>query len=196
MKESRQRLIEVVDQGLAQAIQFLQRNAEGDHRPDSDAARFPEWQRPAEKVTEAARETVTVAALFDHWAAYRADKGLPSTSFGTIAHLDGWSCEARRTASAPIPGANLMKRLLLASALVLSPLALSATAQAQGTIRGAERGAEDGNRAAGPVGGVVGGAVGAATGTVGGVLGVDPDARREERIERREERTVRERPAR
>lgn len=74
-----------------------------------------------------------------------------------------------------------MKRLLLVSALVLSPLALSATAQAQGTIRGAERGVEDGNRAAGPV---------------GGVLGVDPDARREERIERREERTVRERPAR
>lgn len=89
-----------------------------------------------------------------------------------------------------------MKHLLLASALVLSPLALSATAQAQGTIRGAERGVEDGNRAAGPVGGVVGGAVGAATGTVGGVLGVDPDARRGERIERREERTVRERPGR
>ena len=53
-----------------------------------------------------------------------------------------------------------MKRLLLISALVLSPLALSATAQAQGTIRGAERGVEDGNRAAGPVGGVVGGVLG------------------------------------
>ena len=48
-----------------------------------------------------------------------------------------------------------MKRLLLASVFVLSPFALAATAQAQGTIRGAERGAEDGNRAAGPVGGVV-----------------------------------------
>lgn len=88
-----------------------------------------------------------------------------------------------------------MKRLLLVSTLVLSPLALSATAQAQGTIRGAERGVEDGNRAAGPVGGVVGGAVGAATGTVGGILGVDPDAR-DERIERREGRPVRERPVR
>ncbi len=53
-----------------------------------------------------------------------------------------------------------MKRLLLASALTLSPFVLSATAEAQGTVRGAERGAEDGNRAAGPVGGVVGGAVG------------------------------------
>lgn len=89
-----------------------------------------------------------------------------------------------------------MKRLVLASIVVLCPFALSATAEAQGTIRGAERGAEDGNSAAGPVGGVVGGAVGAATGTVGGVLGVDPDARRGERIERREERTVRERPGR
>lgn len=86
-----------------------------------------------------------------------------------------------------------MKRTILLAALALSPLALTASAQAQGTIRGAERGAEDGSRAAGPVGGVVGGAVGAATGTVGGVLGVDPEPRRE-RIERREERTtVRER---
>src|SRR5262249_43824317 len=80
-----------------------------------------------------------------------------------------------------------MKRLVIASALILAPFALAATAEAQGTIPGAQRGAEDGNRAAGPIGGVVGGAVGAATGTVGGVLGVDPERdRREDRMERRE----------
>ena len=83
----------------------------------------------------------------------------------------------------------VMKRLVIASALILSPFALAAGAEAQGTIPGAQRGAEYGNRAAGPIGGVVGGAVGAATGTVGGVLGVDPERdRREERMERREER--------
>lgn len=86
-----------------------------------------------------------------------------------------------------------MKRTFLITTLLLSPVVLTASAHAQGTVRGAERGIEDGNRAAGPVGGVVGGAVGAATGTVGGVLGVDPEPRRD-RIERREERTtVRER---
>ncbi len=85
-----------------------------------------------------------------------------------------------------------MKSFLIATTLVLSPLAVTATAQAQGTIRGAERGAEDGNRAAGPIGGVVGGAVGAATGTVGGILGVDPDDRREH-MDRRGRRPVRER---
>ena len=82
-----------------------------------------------------------------------------------------------------------MKSFVIATALLLTPVALAGTAQAQGTIRGAERGVEDGNRAAGPIGGVVGGAVGAATGTVGGVLGVDP-VRRDDRIERREERTT------
>ncbi len=56
-----------------------------------------------------------------------------------------------------------MKRILIASALILSPMTLAATAQAQGTIPGAQRGAAEGNRAAGPIGGVVGGAVGAAT---------------------------------
>ena len=81
-----------------------------------------------------------------------------------------------------------MKTLLIATTLILSPLALSAAAQAQGTVRGAERGVQDGNRAAGPIGGVVGGAVGAATGTVGGVLGVDPDPARRDREELREER--------
>ncbi len=82
-----------------------------------------------------------------------------------------------------------MKATLLIAALLMSPAALTLSAQAQGTVRGAERGAEDGNRAAGPVGGVVGGAVGAATGTVGGVLGVDPEPHRE-RMERRGERTT------
>lgn len=83
-----------------------------------------------------------------------------------------------------------MKKILLA-ALVLSPLALAGTAQAQGTVRGAQRGVEDGNAAAGPVGGVVGGAVGATTGTVGGVLGVDPDPARRDREMRREDRKER-----
>ena len=36
-----------------------------------------------------------------------------------------------------------MKTLLIATTLVLSPLALSATAQAQGTVRGAERGPQE-----------------------------------------------------
>jgi hypothetical protein len=83
-----------------------------------------------------------------------------------------------------------MKSVIIAAALILSPVALMGSAQAQGTVRGAERGIEDGNRAAGPVGGIVGGAVGAATGTVGGVLGVDPD-RREDRLERQERREER-----
>ncbi|CAO4182709.1 DUF6538 domain-containing protein [Methylorubrum populi] len=78
-EESRQRLIEAVDQGLVQATKLLQRHAEGDYRPDPEAARFPEWQRPAEKTAEAACETITVAALFDRWAAYSADKKAPNT---------------------------------------------------------------------------------------------------------------------
>lgn len=77
-----------------------------------------------------------------------------------------------------------MKHVLIAATFVFVPAVLSASAQAQGTIPGAERGAAAGDRAAGPVGGVVG----AATGTVGGVLGV-PD-RRDEHVERREERTT------
>lgn len=36
-----------------------------------------------------------------------------------------------------------MKRILLASALILSPFALAATAEAQGTIPGAQRAAEE-----------------------------------------------------
>lgn len=84
-----------------------------------------------------------------------------------------------------------MKHLVIAAALAVAPLALTAgIAQAQGTIRGAERGAEDGNRAAGPIGGVVGGAVGAATGTVGGVLGVEDDRDRERRLQDEQQKPV------
>lgn len=39
-EESRVRLVEAVDQALVQANQLLFRNAEGDYRPDPDAARF------------------------------------------------------------------------------------------------------------------------------------------------------------
>jgi len=63
-------------------------------------------------------------------------------------------------------------KLFLATAM-LSVLALSGAAQAQGTVRWAEEGADAGGRAAGPVGAFIGGVVGAATGTVGGILGVD-----------------------
>ena len=58
--------------------------------------------------------------------------------------------------------------IMVAAALLATPLA----AQAQGLVGGAERGADTGGAAAGPVGAIVGGAVGAATGTVGGILGV------------------------
>ncbi|GAB6842121.1 hypothetical protein HNR00_004003 [Methylorubrum rhodinum] len=77
-EESRTRLLEAVDQALVQASQLLFRNAEGDYRPDPDAARFPAWQAP-QKAPEAAQETITVAALFDRWAAYSADKKAPNT---------------------------------------------------------------------------------------------------------------------
>ena len=59
-------------------------------------------------------------------------------------------------------------RLMVAAALLASPM----MAHAQGLVGGAERGADVGGEAAGPVGAVVGGALGAATGTVGGILGL------------------------
>lgn len=58
--------------------------------------------------------------------------------------------------------------IMVAAALVATPMA----AQAQGLVGGAERGADEGAAAAGPVGAIVGGAVGAATGTVNGILGI------------------------
>lgn len=70
--------------------------------------------------------------------------------------------------------------IVVAAALLATPV----VAQAQGLVGGAERGAAEGDRAAGPIGGIVGGAVGAAAGTVGGILGVDERPRFREYVVR------------
>ncbi|KQP92710.1 hypothetical protein ASF60_16455 [Methylobacterium sp. Leaf113] len=70
-----------------------------------------------------------------------------------------------------------MRKALIAASLVLSAVALSGTAEAQGLPGGMRRGAAEGDRVAGPVGGIVGGAVGGAVGTVNGALGIDPGRR-------------------
>lgn len=78
---SRDRLIEAVDQALVQAAWVLKRNANGDYRPDAGASRFPEWQRPgpAEPSATQSGERITVATLVDKWAAYSADKRAANT---------------------------------------------------------------------------------------------------------------------
>lgn len=81
---SRARLVEAVDAAFVQAANHLMRNAAGDFRPDPNASRFPEWQRPAapspQKPAErTSGERVTVSDLFERWAAYSADKKAPNT---------------------------------------------------------------------------------------------------------------------
>ncbi|SFG63143.1 DUF6538 domain-containing protein [Methylobacterium gossipiicola] len=79
---SRKRLIEAVDSALVQAASLISRNAEGDYRPDPDAARFPAWQPPGPSPAprmEAVGEVVTTAELFERWATYSVDKKAANT---------------------------------------------------------------------------------------------------------------------
>ena len=67
----RARLIEEVLKASNQAAEQLKRNAEGDYRPDPDAARFPEWTppKPKEEQPKPINETegVTLTGLMDAW---------------------------------------------------------------------------------------------------------------------------------
>nr|WP_306426616.1 DUF6538 domain-containing protein [Methylobacterium soli] len=81
---SRERLIEAIDRAFIQAAIHLKRNSEGDYRPDPDAARFPEWQRPAPspavaKPLQERGDRITAATLYERWAAYNADKKAANT---------------------------------------------------------------------------------------------------------------------
>lgn len=77
--DSRARLIEAVADAFEQGTRVLHRSAQGDFRPDPDAARFPAWEKPTKAADSASQEAVTVAALFERWAAYSADKKAPNT---------------------------------------------------------------------------------------------------------------------
>ena len=71
---SRARLIESVDQAFVQAATHIQRNAQGDYRPDPNADRFGEWEPASSPTANSPQDSVTVADLFDRWADYNADK--------------------------------------------------------------------------------------------------------------------------
>jgi len=63
---SRCALIEELERSLTQAARKLQRNAEGDYRPDPDASRFPKWSREAETPSLRSRSS-TINSIFEGW---------------------------------------------------------------------------------------------------------------------------------
>jgi hypothetical protein len=69
---SRRRLIEAVADASAQAGGQLRRNADGDYRPDPDAARFPEWTPPKLAQEDKPKplngtKSVTLTGLMEGW---------------------------------------------------------------------------------------------------------------------------------
>jgi len=63
---SRWALIQELERSLTPAARKLQRNAEGDWRPDPDAAQFPEWKRE-EATTPSHRPPSTINTVFEGW---------------------------------------------------------------------------------------------------------------------------------
>ena len=78
---SRCALIEELERSLTQAAKKLRRNADGDYRPDPDAARFPPWGTTSERAPAASRakcgSSVTFDELFERWRRERTPS--PST---------------------------------------------------------------------------------------------------------------------
>jgi integrase len=77
---SRWALIEELQRSTTQAAEKLQRNADGDYRPDPDATRFPAWQEIAAEPsgpTSKGNSRLTFDDLFERWRREREPS--PST---------------------------------------------------------------------------------------------------------------------
>ena len=74
---SRERLLRAVVEAMDDAARRLKRNASGDYSPDAAAARFPQWEPPAEAAPATAPSTVN--DLLDRWLTYQADKMAANT---------------------------------------------------------------------------------------------------------------------
>jgi hypothetical protein len=77
---SRTLLIKAVAHALDHAASKLERNAMLDYSIDPAASTFPTWEPPQTKPSaKLPEESLTVAALWERWSAYQADKKAPTT---------------------------------------------------------------------------------------------------------------------
>jgi integrase len=72
--DSRVKLLEEIARALDQAFLKLQRNAEGDYRPDEGACRFPAWVGNVAASTTSDRK-LTLSDLFRQWAQHPEQAG-------------------------------------------------------------------------------------------------------------------------
>jgi integrase len=78
--DSRTVLIKAVAYALDRAASKLERNAMLDYSTDSAASTFPTWEPPQTKPSaKLPEESLTVAALWERWSTYHADKRAPTT---------------------------------------------------------------------------------------------------------------------
>jgi integrase len=77
--ESRTAFIREAAAAHIDAARHLERNASGDYRPDRAQAKYPPWVPPGRVPAGSINGAVSVAALFERWATYQADKLAPST---------------------------------------------------------------------------------------------------------------------
>ena len=88
---SRAMVLQEVARALNEATEKVQRNADGDYRPDAVAARFPVWEDEARKKPAFPVGEVSITGLLDGWKVEASGAG--KAAHGTV---DGYSRSIRK----------------------------------------------------------------------------------------------------